>query len=259
MNEGWVKIHRKVFDNPIVCKDAEVFAIWMYLLLNATHTEYDVLFKGKRITLQKGQLVTGIISIAKKLKVDKNKVQRTLKMFENEKQIEQQTSNKNRLISIVSWEEYQENDKQNDKQVINNRETTDKQVITNKNIKNINNINNNNIYGHPTKSNDHTHEKQFEKFYSFYPRKVKRQDVMKWFEKNKPSCELFSSMMHSLEQFRASKEWLEDGGKYIPYPSTWLNQRRWEDETIELKNEIETQEDKTARKIRELQEAMKNE
>lgn len=40
-------------------------------------------------------------------------------------------------------------------------------------------------------------------------------------------------MMSSLEQFRGSKDWLKDNGQYIPYPSTWLNQRRWEDEGIQ--------------------------
>ena len=76
-------------------------------------------------------------------------------------------------------------------------------------------------------------EMQFNEFYGLYPRKVKKQDVKKWFQKNKPSNELFSSMMHSLEQFRASKDWQKDGGQFIPYPSTWLNQKRWEDEDIE--------------------------
>ncbi|MGN1271450.1 MAG: hypothetical protein ACI4UX_05780 [Clostridia bacterium] len=78
-----------------------------------------------------------------------------------------------------------------------------------------------------------TWETQFNEFYRLYPKKVKKQDVKKWFQKNKPSNELFSSMLHSLEQFRASKDWQKDGGQFIPYPSTWLNQKRWEDEGIE--------------------------
>ncbi len=77
-------------------------------------------------------------------------------------------------------------------------------------------------------------ETQFNEFYSLYPKKVKKQEVKKWFQKNKPTNELFSSIMHSLEQFRASKEWQKDGGQFIPYPSTWLNQRRWEDESVEI-------------------------
>lgn len=84
-----------------------------------------------------------------------------------------------------------------------------------------------NIYG----QNDQEYEVKFEEFYSKYPKKVKKQEVKKWFLKNKPSNELFSSMMNSLEQFRASKDWQKDGGQFIPYPSTWLNQKRWEDET----------------------------
>lgn len=144
--EGWIKLHRKTLDNPVVCKDSDYLSVWIYLLLNATHQEYDTLFKGKRITLQKGQLITGIISISKKMKVNKDKVQRILKSFENDKQITQQTSNKNRLISIINWNEYQDIDKQNDKQVINKCETTDKQLITNKNVKNTKNDKKVNIY-----------------------------------------------------------------------------------------------------------------
>ena len=144
--EGWIKVYRQMLDNPIVCKDSDHIAVWIYLLLNATHTEYDTLFKGKRTILQKGQLITGTISISKKLKINKDKVQRILKRFEIDKQIEQQTSNKNRLITILNWDKYQITDKQFDKQVINNCETTDKQVITNKNIKNNKNEKNVNKY-----------------------------------------------------------------------------------------------------------------
>lgn len=138
--EGWIKIHRKILENPIVCKDSETLSIWIYILLNATHKEIPALFKGKKITLQKGQLITGILSISKRLKINKDKIQRTLKCFEIDKQIEQQTSNQNRLITIVNWNEYQEIDNQNDKQMINKRETNDKQLITNKNVKNERNI-----------------------------------------------------------------------------------------------------------------------
>jgi DNA-binding transcriptional MocR family regulator len=143
MEQGYVKLYRKIFDNPIVSKDCETLSIWIYLLLNATHKEQKVIFNGKTTTLKSGELITGIISISEKLKINKNKIQRTLKLFENDKQIEQQTTNKNRLITVLNWGMYQNNDKQNDKQMINKWETNDKQVITNKNDKNDNNERNN--------------------------------------------------------------------------------------------------------------------
>ena len=136
MNEGWIKLHRKILDNPIVFKDAEHFAVWGYLLLNATHKEYPALFKGERILLMPGQLLTGRKSIASFLKIAESKVQRVLKKLESEQQIEQQKSNKNRLITIVSWDNYQANEQQTEQQVNNNRTTSEQQVNTNKNVKN---------------------------------------------------------------------------------------------------------------------------
>ncbi len=131
--EGWIKVHRKILDNPVACKDADHLAIWMYLLLSATHANYDGMFKGKRITLNPGQLITGRKVISAVLKVDEYKVQRVLKNFENEHQIAQQASNQNRLITILNWNEYQ-NIEQQDAQRLHNDCTTDAQrVHTNKN------------------------------------------------------------------------------------------------------------------------------
>lgn len=126
-------------DNPVVWKDSDHLAVWIYLLLNATHKDMDVLFKNKRITLKPGQLITSRKSIAKKLNISESKVHRVLKMLEIEQQIEQQTSNKNRLITIVGWNEYQSCEQQIEQQVNNNRTTSEQQVNTNKNIKNIKN------------------------------------------------------------------------------------------------------------------------
>lgn len=50
--DGWIKLHRKMLDNPIVWKDNDHLAVWIYLLLNASHKDTDVLFKGKRTTLK---------------------------------------------------------------------------------------------------------------------------------------------------------------------------------------------------------------
>ena len=123
--EGWIKLHRKILDNPIVMKDSDYLAVWIYLLLNATHKEVDMLFKGERITLKPGQLITGRKSIAMKLNITESKVERILKTFKSEQQIEQQTSSCNRLISIVSWNEYQRSEQQNEQRVDNEWTTSE--------------------------------------------------------------------------------------------------------------------------------------
>ncbi|MEK5167133.1 hypothetical protein NYE69_33165 [Paenibacillus sp. FSL R5-0527] len=137
--DGWIKLHRKTLENPVVCKDSDHIAVWAYLLLNATHKEYPAIFAGDKILLQPGQLITGRKAIAEKFNISESKVQRILKSFEIEHQIEQQGSNKNRLISIVSWSDYQSDEQQYEQPVNNKRTTTEQQVNTNKNVKNVKN------------------------------------------------------------------------------------------------------------------------
>lgn len=141
--EGWIKSYRQTIENPIVCKDSDHVAVWMYLLWNATHKQIDMLFGGKRITLQPGELITSRRSISIKFKVSESKVQRILKLFESEHQIEQRISNINRLISIVNWSEYQDSEHQSEHQVNTNRTPSEHQVNTNKNVKNERTKNNN--------------------------------------------------------------------------------------------------------------------
>ena len=139
-NNGWIKLHRKLLDNPVVMKDSDHLAVWIYLLLNASHTEYPVLFGGKKISLKAGQLITGRKSIASTLGISESKVRRILDLFEIDQQIDRQRSNKNSLVSILNWDKYQIFDQQIDQQATNKRPTSDQQVTTNKNNKNIKNI-----------------------------------------------------------------------------------------------------------------------
>ncbi len=100
-----------------------------------------------------------------------------------------------------------------------------------------NNIINNNI-----KNNKEIYKENFEKFYKNYPRKVGKANVEKWFMKNKPNEELMKVILTSLEEHKKLKQWQDK--QYIPYPSTWLNQKRWEDDlskevkVTETKNEM---------------------
>lgn len=120
-NNGWIKIHRKILDNPIIMKDSDHLAVWMYLLLNATHSEYPALFKGQKIMLKPGQLITGRKSIAATLNITESKIRRVLDDFESDQQISRQRSNKNTLISLDNWDKYQCFDQQSDQQATNKK------------------------------------------------------------------------------------------------------------------------------------------
>ncbi len=136
---GYVKIYRDMLDNPVVCKDNDYFRVWLYLLLTATHKGYSAMFNGKKIELKAGQLITGRKSIAEKCNISESKAERILKSFKIERQIEQQTCNKHRLITILNWDKYQNSEQQIEQQVNIKRTTNEQQVNTNKNVKNVKN------------------------------------------------------------------------------------------------------------------------
>ena len=83
-----------------------------------------------------------------------------------------------------------------------------------------------------TNNKKETYKEKFETFYKAYPRKVGKSYTEKWFTKNKPNDELFDLIMRKLEMFKKSPDWFKDNGQFIPYPTTWLNQKRWEDEIV---------------------------
>lgn len=73
-------------------------------------------------------------------------------------------------------------------------------------------------------------EKSFERFWSAYPRKAAKQQAFKAWEKLAPDEGLSERIFAALELQKKSDAWTRDGGRYIVYPSKWLDNRRWEDE-----------------------------
>ena len=136
---GYIKLHRKILNNPVVLKDSDHFAVWIYLLLNATHTPIKVENCGEIHELKAGQLITGCSSISRELKVNENKIKRVLNRFENARMIDQITyPRKGRIITVLNWNEYQGGERINDRLVNEYRTNNDRIMNCNKNIKNIN-------------------------------------------------------------------------------------------------------------------------
>lgn len=143
MSVGYLKLYRKTLDNPTVMKDADHLAIWTWLLMNAKFFPTDDWFGGERITLQPGQFITGRKKISEALGVSESKVQRVLKCYESEHMIEQRTNRQGRLITIVSWDEYQASEQSSEQRMNNERTTSEQRVNTITRKKERKNIRNN--------------------------------------------------------------------------------------------------------------------
>tara|TARA_B110000858_G_C17665979_1_gene409574 strand:+ start:298 stop:915 length:618 start_codon:yes stop_codon:yes gene_type:complete len=77
------------------------------------------------------------------------------------------------------------------------------------------------------RANSDKSQDDFKRFWSNYPRNEKKVLAEKSWMKQNPDIDV---VLKSLSLFKVSDEWKKDNGKYIPHPSTWLNQRRWEDD-----------------------------
>lgn len=110
MNSGWIKLHRKLLDNPISRKPAWC-ALWVTLLLLANHDNRNkFIWNGKEIEQKAGEFVTGRKSLSEQTGIPESTIEDILKFLENSCQIRQQKTTKYRLITIVKWNEYQETD-----------------------------------------------------------------------------------------------------------------------------------------------------
>jgi hypothetical protein len=71
----------------------------------------------------------------------------------------------------------------------------------------------------------------FEAFWNAYPRKVAKQAALKAWTRLQPDGSLKAEVQKALARAKRTRQWTRDGGEYIPHPATWLNNRRWEDES----------------------------
>ena len=73
----------------------------------------------------------------------------------------------------------------------------------------------------------------FATFWAAYPKRKDKEKAQKAFAKINPSQELLQVMLSAIEKSKLSEDWQKDNGQYIPYPATWLNGKRWEDEEMQ--------------------------
>jgi hypothetical protein len=70
----------------------------------------------------------------------------------------------------------------------------------------------------------------FARFWAAYPKKRSKGQAEKAWTKLQPDEQLVEVILTAIERAKKSEEWRKENGRYIPYPASWLNAKRWEDE-----------------------------
>ena len=123
MNGGWIKLHRLLLDHPRYSDDKWP-RVFIHLLLLAKFRPCKATFMGRVIVLRPGQFITKLPEIASALKIHESSVRRILKILKTERQIDWESGNKSRLITIVNWEKFQGDDDEEFLKPTDRRQTT---------------------------------------------------------------------------------------------------------------------------------------
>lgn len=134
MQEGWIKIHRKLLkwewaDSP------EMVNVWVHLLLGASYDGN----KWHGHNIERGQVVIGREKFSKECGVSVRQLRTCIQRLQEGNQIEVKTTNRFTIVTICKYDDYQMIDDierpTNDQQTTNKRPANDQQTTTTKEYK----------------------------------------------------------------------------------------------------------------------------
>lgn len=136
--KGWIKLHRKLMDNPIF-DNPNLLRVWLWCLLKASHDHHQQMIGLQIVDLEPGQFVTGRFKGSDELKINPSTFYKYLKTLEKLKMINLKSNNKMTIVTIENWRKYQVEDAETYQQNNNKISTKEQQNNTNKNDKNVKN------------------------------------------------------------------------------------------------------------------------
>lgn len=144
-DKGWVAIHRSIRDHWLY-QEKRVFSkyeAWLDLLMDANHQNNKFLFDGQLIEIERGQFITSIRQLCDRWGWSNSKVNRFLKMLEDDQMLNRKSDTKKTVITIANYDFYQryESNKTTAKRQQSDTKATQKHT-NNNDITMINNENN---------------------------------------------------------------------------------------------------------------------
>lgn len=227
----WIKLTTDMFDNRKVKhlrrlpEGNSIVLIWVMLLTMAGRCNASgMIFLTENIPYTPKML-------ADELDFEENTVVLALRALEDLNMV---VTNKG-YFAIAGWEEYQNIDgmeKIKEQNRIRQKKWYDKQ-------KELPNVSPNVSITQPNATDieeDKELEKEkediypFEEFWTAYPKKKAKEAARKAWAKLKPDESLGKEIIQAVMESAKTNDWKKENGKYIPYPATYLNGKRWEDE-----------------------------
>tara|TARA_R100000808_G_scaffold24903_2_gene59210 strand:- start:8200 stop:9060 length:861 start_codon:yes stop_codon:yes gene_type:complete len=215
---GWISLHRKVLENPVIKPKGRFsdFEAWVFLLLKASHEENKVRVGTYIYKVKSGDIITSQKKLCLRFKWGNSKLRNFLKMLESDEMIAVETNCKLTRITILNFDQLQ------NKQIANKSKTNQKQIAnksetnTYNNDNKLNNVNkrkdkfSREVVAHCVKSNYLDKEGQV-----YFPELVE-EFIGYWTEMNRTKTRMRFEMEKTFEISRRISTWIarhKDWGK----------------------------------------------
>jgi len=209
---GAVHWARQTEDSEIFTDKPHVwFKIWFMLVGRAKWK--------KEGRAERGQCFMKYEWIAEKTKATRAQIDMFMRWAKKEQMLTTQKTTRGMIVSVCKYDYFQDlgnykNDTENDSLTIQKRYRNDTIPKKDKNGKKGKNI---------------TYTSDFLEFWSCYPKKEGKGKAFESWVKMNGKMNL-SLILEALAWQKKTEKWTKKSGQFIPMPTTYLNQRRWEDE-----------------------------
>jgi len=208
MNDvGFIKLYRAI-RRWQWWEDKNTFRLFLFLL---TEVNFATGMSGN-IIINPGQTLTTRLKLMHATGLSEQQVRTSMNKLKSTGEITIKTTNHYHLITVMNWDLYQSDESKPTKEITSEHPHEQPR------------------YKKERKKETNICSKLFDEFYALYPKKVAKADAQKAWVKINPDEELFDTIMLKLRILVDTDGWKKEDGKFIPYPATWLNKRRWEDE-----------------------------
>ncbi len=146
MSKGWISLHRKILDNPILTRGRAYsrFEAFVYMLLKANHKDNKAVIGNQLIKIKKGSFLTSQKKLMKEFNWGISRLRAFLKLLQDDGMIVVKSNAISTMVTINNYSDLQGMQNGNKSQVNRNQTASKSQVKTNNNGNKDNNVNNDN-------------------------------------------------------------------------------------------------------------------
>ena len=143
MSKGWISLHRKILDNPILTRGRAYsrFEAFVYMLLKANHKDNKAVIGNQLIKIKKGSFLTSQKKLMKEFNWGISRLRAFLKLLQDDGMIVVKSNAISTMVTINNYSDLQGMQIGNKSQVNRKQTASKSQVKTNNNDNNDNNVN----------------------------------------------------------------------------------------------------------------------